>query len=487
MKLINKLFSIKSNHYYKKIRILGILIKLQTIKNAFTRSMYIDFIEKINGSQHANPGDNLYILRNKSILLNRIKHYLKRDFLVLDKENFEEFESFAIKNPIFIAKDMLGSGGNNIIKINVSEYGNKLQQLFSLLLEKETTLLEGFIQQHSLLDKIHSNSVTTIRITTLNIGGNVEIVLSPLLRIGINDKVINSQEAIVTRIDINTHKTYGPSLIIKEGNFQISKQSIHPNSNIKITDIKIPFFDEVVKLAKETALLIPEISFIGWDIALTESGPVVVEGNGGPVSYIDEELISQQGLKDYFNNLINFYNFNQNFNQNEFDNINKKLFIKSEKPITNPDFVLILGSQNCSYRGTKAVELYKNNKDVIFIASGGNKCINGKYEYETIKDILLENGISEHQILTDSKSISTKSNLKQVLKHIENNGKTKNISITIITAGFHSSRTEKLSKKILKNHKFQIIKSYGKDTHEDNWHKNLNGFIIIQNELKKLR
>ena len=35
-------------------------------------------------------------------------------------------------------------------------------------------------------------------------------------------------------------------------------------------------------MVKEAALKIPELRYIGWDIAITDNGPVLIEGNEYP-------------------------------------------------------------------------------------------------------------------------------------------------------------------------------------------------------------
>ena len=35
-------------------------------------------------------------------------------------------------------------------------------------------------------------------------------------------------------------------------------------------------------MALEAALIVPEVRYVGWDIAITENGPVIMEGNEYP-------------------------------------------------------------------------------------------------------------------------------------------------------------------------------------------------------------
>ena len=41
-------------------------------------------------------------------------------------------------------------------------------------------------------------------------------------------------------------------------------------------------FKEAVELVKEAAKVIPEVAYVGWDVAVTENGPLIIEGNHFP-------------------------------------------------------------------------------------------------------------------------------------------------------------------------------------------------------------
>ena len=59
----------------------------------------------------------------------------------------------------------------------------------------------------------------------------------------------------------------------------LGTHSHHPSTNTPILDEKLPQWQEMVELALMAHEKFREPYFIGWDIALTEKGPVVIEGN----------------------------------------------------------------------------------------------------------------------------------------------------------------------------------------------------------------
>ena len=56
----------------------------------------------------------------------------------------------------------------------------------------------------------------------------------------------------------------------------------HPDTRAIITGRVIPHWDVVRALALRAHAAFAHHIFVGWDIALLEDGPCLIEGNGGP-------------------------------------------------------------------------------------------------------------------------------------------------------------------------------------------------------------
>ena len=57
------------------------------------------------------------------------------------------------------------------------------------------------------------------------------------------------------------------------------REKCHPDTKTVYKDYKIPYWEETIKIIKELHPIIFGLSTIGWDIAITEDGPVIVEIN----------------------------------------------------------------------------------------------------------------------------------------------------------------------------------------------------------------
>jgi hypothetical protein len=54
---------------------------------------------------------------------------------------------------------------------------------------------------------------------------------------------------------------------------------VHPDTGTRFSGLQMPFWKEVLDLCTRAARVTPNLRSVGWDIALTPEGPVIVEGN----------------------------------------------------------------------------------------------------------------------------------------------------------------------------------------------------------------
>ena len=60
------------------------------------------------------------------------------------------------------------------------------------------------------------------------------------------------------------------------------RYAFHPTTDAQIIGFKVPYWSDIVALAKEAAS-IASIPYVGWDIAVREKDCVLVEGNHHPM------------------------------------------------------------------------------------------------------------------------------------------------------------------------------------------------------------
>ncbi len=150
------------------------------------------------------------------------------------------------------------------------------------------------VNQDPEISKIYPDSVNTCRIITENKNGKVCPVCA-MLRIGQGKKEVDniSSGGICVNIDIHSGD-FGSFAMSYDG----KKFSQHPDTHFVFQDEKISRWDEIRKFAVGSAGKLPFFTYLGWDIALTTTGPVAIEINTSPVIDI-MEMISG-GLREAF-------------------------------------------------------------------------------------------------------------------------------------------------------------------------------------------
>ena len=54
---------------------------------------------------------------------------------------------------------------------------------------------------------------------------------------------------------------------------------IHPLTGVPIVGFEVPLFAEAIEAVKAAAQRIPEVPYVGWDVAIAPDRPVLIEGN----------------------------------------------------------------------------------------------------------------------------------------------------------------------------------------------------------------
>lgn len=78
-------------------------------------------------------------------------------------------------------------------------------------------------------------------------------------------------------IDMETGKIAGPAC-----DKQFRVYEAHPRTGTVLTGYQIPMWDEAIAMCCEAAHVVPQMGYLGWDVAITEDGPLFIEANNMP-------------------------------------------------------------------------------------------------------------------------------------------------------------------------------------------------------------
>ena len=253
-------------------------------KNYLTRTKNNMIINKYNDKKY------FYLLDDKVKFNEKFSKYINRDFMFIDGNNFSDFDKFFKKHKAIITKIINGEGGKGVEKFT---YDSKLnvKKLYNNLYSKKELLIEECIIQNKEVGKLYSDSVNTLRLFTF-CDGNDAVVLNQVFKIGNGGVTDNfSSGGMYTFCDENG-VVIVPAIDRDDNIF-----SVHPVTNEKIVGFKIPYFKEACSIVCSAAKEIKEIKYIGWDVAIGQNGPVIIEGNSFPgVFQIKPSFMKNMGL-----------------------------------------------------------------------------------------------------------------------------------------------------------------------------------------------
>jgi hypothetical protein len=175
---------------------------------------------------------------------------------------------------------------------------------------KDDFIVQEIICQHPALDRVNPRCLNTIRIITLLTRDDDVKFLAAMLRTNSGPVPIDnfSLGGIVIGIDINTG-TLKPSGFMKGR--AISEVKYHPLTGIAFEGLEIPHWNALKECAAKAQKVFNELKSVGWDLAITREGPVMIEGNiewgttgiqatnGGLLTAENRALFSQYGLTFY--------------------------------------------------------------------------------------------------------------------------------------------------------------------------------------------
>lgn len=201
--------------------------------------------------------------------------YTKRDYYIVE-QGIEKLNEFLEKHSEFIMKPVDGLGGTGVQK-DARENYKTVEELYSKLKENRM-FIEEIVIQNTEWGKICPKSVNTIRAMTRIMNGKAELFYAAA-RIG-NGKVIMDnfhQGGVGVSIDMEKG-----TLIGKAVSKDLEEMEVHTATGIKFDGYKIPYWNEIKKMVCEAAEINKEVRVVGWDVAISENGPLLIEANRRP-------------------------------------------------------------------------------------------------------------------------------------------------------------------------------------------------------------
>lgn len=236
-------------------------------KDFLTKRNYVRLVKYLNKRGYQ-------MIFHDKIVFNRIfKDYIGRDFIDIREVGYKGFKKFVTGKENVFAKKHNSFGGDGVKKVNLG--GEDLKVLFNQLYNNKQYLIEDTLIQNEYLDWINPKAVNNVRLVTLLKDGEAYVVFKTLRINAGGEEVISCHDIYMT---LDDEGNVLGNVVDDECN--IYKK--HPVTGFKFKGAKIPHMDKALELVKSAAKLVPEMRWIGWDVAITEDGAAIIEGNNYP-------------------------------------------------------------------------------------------------------------------------------------------------------------------------------------------------------------
>ena len=194
-------------------------------------------------------------------------------------ERFQQFIGQCSKHRFFL-KPLSKEGGNGICRIDSGDYAtfeafmNVLQQYSSRIIVEEE------ICQAESLAHFHPQSVNSIRMHTIRFNDGVHAFM-PYLKLGCGSAIVDNAHSggIKAILDMET------GVVTSMRDVMNRTYSVHPDTKSSAVGFQVPRWQELIDLTKQLHTRFDRIRLVGWDMALTDEGWIVVEANSDPGIY----------------------------------------------------------------------------------------------------------------------------------------------------------------------------------------------------------
>ena len=215
---------------------------------------------------------------NKGLFNIRYADFINRGWMTTKNISSQDVIDFINRHGTIIVKPPTGTWGIGIYKLNYLEK-DKTVRLLELINEGKEFILEEYIENINSIKSLNPSSLNTLRIVTCVDQSGKTHVIKSLIRIGTSDSCVDNASNGGMACSVN----YKLGIIDSVGkSISGSTYLIHPISQIHLLGYPIPYWDKIEEYINELTKVEPKARYVGWDIAITDRGFELIEGNMSP-------------------------------------------------------------------------------------------------------------------------------------------------------------------------------------------------------------
>ena len=157
-------------------------------------------------------------------------------------------------------------------------------------------LFQNFLTPHSAICAVCGDRPATVRIVTLAFEGEPK-VFRACWKMPVGSNVADNYWRpgnLLAQIDLTSGRV---QRVTSGTGLDLTEQAHHPDTKAQLVGMEVPGWARLSQTAVEAARLMRHMPLIGWDVALLETGPVIVEMNEKPDFFLNQ-LADGRGVLD---------------------------------------------------------------------------------------------------------------------------------------------------------------------------------------------
>jgi len=224
-----------------------------------------------------NPKEHRDVLEDKIKFIEKFKDFVIRETATIDvlEKNSSKLQSLLNNSSgRLVAKGSKGQVGAEVKILKAKDYTP--ESLIKYMRDNNFDLLEEYVMQHPDIMALSPSGLNTVRVFTQIENGKLHY-LGARIRVTINSEVDNMAAGNpAATINLETGVVDGPGVF---SDITREPVSVHPVTGVSITGFVVPFWPEILQMMEKAVFVAPENRSVGWDVAITEKGPELIEGN----------------------------------------------------------------------------------------------------------------------------------------------------------------------------------------------------------------
>ena len=260
------------------------------------KKAFISDVDRLKYSSALNNRASARIFKHKYQSSQVFKEFYKREVV----RAVDMTPDFLERHPEFIFKKEDGSRGVSVRLIKAAEYNNDIPTMAAKIDGWKGGICEERIIQDERMAAFHPQSVNTCRIFTLKKKNGDVVVWCGTLRTGGGDSIVDNgfMGGVFAEIDPET------GVIFTDG---ITERGVvhkaHPDTGKVFKGFQIPEWESLRETVTAMAKVLPDIHDVGWDLALSDKGWVMVEGNA-QAQIILSQTVTLKPMKQQFMDIM---------------------------------------------------------------------------------------------------------------------------------------------------------------------------------------